>query len=541
MLAHTEVEQHFAVFQDLVAQADNYLRRGKYNTAAVYAEIAATYATHHHAGLFVSPKLEQALLSIGRKIANKTLSPESKTLPGATSRHVLHVLTEAAGIGGHTRMVWRWIQQDSESRHSVVLTRQGFVRVPQALKDAIDASNGNIYLLNKKIGNILTWSQELRKIAMAADVVVLHIYTDDVIPLIAFADKRYIPPIIFLNHTDHKFWLGVSISDIVAHQRYSGFWLSQTRRGIEGSKCGFLPVALTPTPRKFSISEAKKQIGLAEETLLLLSIARPAKYVPLREYGSRVNDLVLPDSVLPVLQKYPDTALIVIGPEHTDRWERASQTVQGRIKALGKREDTAIFYQAADIYLDSFPFSSITSLLEAANYGVPLVSCHPYSDVSDVLCADTPALMNTMIRARSVSEYISAISRLVEDMSYRTYMGESTRQQVLAVHSGDGWKRALRDLYLQAASVSTAITMNDRDDQKSVNELDILLLDVHRTAAGLDKHTQDHLRLLPFDVRLNLWVQMLKEQHMFSPSFLLPEWLAIRLIRAQASVRNRFI
>jgi len=129
-----ELEHHFAVFQDLVARADNYLRGGNYNAAAVYAQIAAAYANHHHAGLYVSYQLEEILITIGRKIANKTSSEQRNARPLVGPRHVLHVLTEAVGIGGPTRMVWRWIQQDTESLHSVVLTRQ-HVEIPQALKE----------------------------------------------------------------------------------------------------------------------------------------------------------------------------------------------------------------------------------------------------------------------------------------------------------------------------------------------------------------------------------------------------------------------
>src|SRR5262249_39061576 len=154
-----------------------------------------------------------------------------------------------------------------------------------------------------------------------------------------------------------------------------------------------------------------------------------------------------------------NTTLIVIGPEHDDRWERASQNVQGRIRALGKREDTAIYYQAADIYLDSFPFTSITSMLEAANYALPLVGCHPYSSESDVLCADTPALMHTIIRAKNIQEYLSALSYLVKDVNYRICVGESTQKRVWAVHSGENWKQYLNKLYLQAANVLPSITI----------------------------------------------------------------------------------
>ena len=254
-----------------------------------------------------------------------------------------------------------------------------------------------------------------------------------------------------------------------------------------------------------------------------------------------MNDLVFPDAVVPVLKQHPNSALIVIGPEFSDRWERASQTVQGRVKALGRREDTAIFYQAADIYLDSFPFTSITSCLEAGSYALPLVSCHPYSDGSDVLCADTPALDNVILRVKNSSEYISTLSHLIEDPSYRARIGEETQEEILSVHTGENWKRYLNNLYLQAANTPAAITMDRGEDQKTISELDILSLDVDRGRVGEDTITQDHIRLLPIGLRVNLWLQMIKARRGFSPSLLLPEWLAIQLIRAQTTVWKKSI
>jgi hypothetical protein len=536
--AHRDIDRHFTVFQNLLTKSENYLKDGNYHASAVYAEIAASYATENHAGLFVSHQLEGLLLDIGRKIANQTYAQERNARITASQRHVLHVLTEAMGIGGLTRMVWRWIQEDTDSCHSVVLTRQLDVRIPQALISAVKETGGKVFCLNDNFGNILTWSQDLRRIAASADFVILHLNNHDVIPLIAFADKRSMPPIIFLNHSDHKFWLGASISDVVADQRYSGAKLTQTRRGIDKSKCGLLPIVLPTITRKDSVAEAKAQIGLSQDRILLLSIARPFKYMPLNGYASKFNDLVLPGSILPVLEQHPKSALIVIGPEFTDRWEQANQTVQGRISALGTREDTAIFYQAADIYLDSFPFGSITSCLEAGSYGLPVVSCNPYSDASAVLCADTPALDTTILRVKDNTEFTSTVSHLIEDPDYRTRIGKDTQENILSVHTGDNWKRYLQDLYQQAANAPAKTTINNEKDQKTISEVDIFRLDIDSGKISEDEITKGHIRLLPIDLRMDLWLRIFKQHHVFKPSLLLSEWFAIRLMRARASIRK---
>jgi len=405
----------------------------------------------------------------------------------------------------------------------------------------VKAAGGRIDSLTDNLGNILTWSQALREIARSADIVVLHTFPNDVVPLIAFADKRSMPPIVLLNLSDHKFWVGASVSDIVVDQRLSGAKLTETRRGIDKGRRGFLPIVLPLISREVSISEAKAQIGLPPDTILLLSVARHSKYAPFRGYGSKFNDLVLPDSILPVLEQHSNVALVVIGPESSDRWERASQTVSGRISALGRREDTVDFYQAADIYLDSFPFASITSCLEAGSYGLPLVTCYPYSDVSAVLGADTPALENNILRVRNKSEYISVVTHLVEDPGYRSRIGKDTRESIVSVHTGTNWNRYLRDLYLQAANISSTTKIEYGEDQKTITELDLLSLEIDVLKDGENMIYQDHMRLLPIDLRVNLWLKMLKEHHVFRPSLLFSEWLAVQLIRARSSMLTKSI
>ena len=48
-------------------------------------------------------------------------------------------------------------------------------------------------------------------------------------PVLAFADKRC-PPVALLNHADHIFWLGSTISDLIINQRDIGKVLSEERR-----------------------------------------------------------------------------------------------------------------------------------------------------------------------------------------------------------------------------------------------------------------------------------------------------------------------
>ena len=113
----------------------------------------------------------------------------------------------------------------------------------------------------------LSWAKRLRQIAHRADIVVLHIGNRDIVPMIAFANKEQLPPIVYLDHSDHLFWLGACISDIVVNFRKSGMRLSQERRGIEARRNVMLPIPLECFPRTFSRREAKMHLGFPEKAL----------------------------------------------------------------------------------------------------------------------------------------------------------------------------------------------------------------------------------------------------------------------------------
>ena len=518
------IRQRFAAFQAQLARASAFLKEGSFEAAAVHAQIAAHYASCRHSGLFVSPRLERILLTIGRMCIEPDPGASKRSVGAALPQRVLHVFTRAYGVGGYTRMVWRWMQLDHTRSHSVVLTRQGAVRVPPPLMEAAAATGGRVTALDGRPGTLISWAGALRELAIAADVVVLHVHPSDVIPVLAFADKRGTPPVVYLDHADQVFWVGASVADVVASLRESGAQLAQTRRGIAAERCALLPIALGPVGRPLSRARAKQELGLAADTVLMVSIARPQKYVPL-------DDLSYPGAVLPLLERYERAVLLVVGPGDGGAWAGARQRTQGRVRALGMREDTALFYQAADIYVNSFPNPSITSLLEAGGYGTPLVSRCLHQAERSVLCADTPALDRCLIRATDLTSYRKELARLIEDGELRRCLGEQTRQAIADVHSGQAWRLSLEALYQRAVSVPTATGLPGLSDQPCIEELDVLLPQVFKGEPDLNEIVKSNLRLLPLDLRLRAWVKLLASERSAHPGLLLPDSLATRLER----------
>jgi hypothetical protein len=441
----TRVCRHLDVFRRLESIAEDRLTRGRHDDAAAWAQIAADYAWRSHPGVFVSTRLEAVLAAVGRE----ALSPaDPRRPPNAPPRRVLHVLTEAGAIGGHSRLVRRWIEQDEERSHSLVLTRQRGATVPAALAGAVRGSGGEIQAFGDR-GRLVPRARELRAAAAGFDVAVLHVHPFDVLPAIALADESSSPPVVFVNHADHVFWIGSGVADAVACIRESGLRLALERRGLSAATCTLLPIPIAPASRTSTRAEAKCALGLRSDAVLLLTVAQAQKFAP-------VGEVSFLDLVTPVVETHPHAVVRTVGPVASGEWEEAGRRTGGRIQALGPTEDVARFYEAADVYLDSYPLASLTSLLEAGSFGAPVLSFRPHGPEAEVLAADDPALGDGLVRAASVTEYRAALSRLISDPSVREQVGGRTRARIEEAHVGPGWTARLDEVYARARRLGRA-------------------------------------------------------------------------------------
>lgn len=522
------IAAHRCSFEHLVAGVERYVSLRNYSAAAALAQLAADFAWHNHTGFFVSPQLESVLAQIGQlKVSGSELQPIK---PLGTER-VLHVLTQAYGLGGHTRLVWRWIQHDYCREHTVALTRQELVVPPPQLAEAVASRNGQLIIIDRKPGDLIQRARRLRKLASSYDYVVLHVHPFDVVPLLAFADSDGIPPIILLNHADHVFWLGCSIVNFVANIRASGAALAVQARGISPEQISILPIPLDQVARGRSRAEARRTLGLPEDAMVLLTVASSYKYTPLAGAGSHLAEVVAP-----VLRSHPQALLIAVGPEATSsHWAAAVQRVDlaNQIRAVGRQRDLTAFYEAADIYLDSFPFASLTSMLEAVSYGTPPMSLAPYREEASVLYSDSPGLDDVLYVASNAEAYRAQIARLLADPALRLSLGSYARQSVYAAHSGSAWLQTLETTYASARSVKRvgqhlleALPIPD------CTILNVLLSNLH--SRSVMAQTEDdlwraHIRQLPIRERALAYARLSRLSTMLPLGLLLPEWLGNRL------------
>jgi len=488
-----------AVFLRVVGHGSSELDKGRAETAAAYAQIAADYAWHNHPGLFASPSLETLVRSLAHAVA--TPVPARRRTPGEPE-HILHVLTTALRVGGHTRLVWQWIRNDPQRRHSVVLTGQSGlnrsgkpIEVPRQLTEATQASGGEVTAMNDRDDDVLTRAAALRNLAAGFDAIVLHIHPYDAVPLVALdVDGR--PPVIFLNHAEHVLWAGATVGDVVAHLREESAAVAEEFRGIERSRSFVLPVPLS-SPQLPSRDDARRSLGLSDDAVVLLTVGTEYKYAT-RDGRHFV------DALLPVLERHGRAVLVGVGPRDEGPWERAKIATGGRVVAFGRRDDLEVFHAAADVYLDSFPIGSLTAALEAALAGLPVVQCE--LPTPTLLPTTDAALAGHMIRA-PLAEYGARISALVEDAASREAIGAATRERVLDVHTGETWASTLERLYDSAQPRSARPTL-ELDEARPVAPIDEWVQWMNETT-NYSRYFSEaqliaHTRFMPKDRRLVL-------------------------------------
>ena len=480
-------------FEQLLARACRYAERGRHDLAAAWAEMAADQAYTSHPGFFADDRLEQLLARIGLATTTRALSWSA----GGSDwpRRVLHVLTEAYAIGGHTRLVWRWIEADRGRRHCVVLTRHLAPALPPPLLAAAQATGGWVRALDWRRELSLERAGQLRTLAAEFDLVVLHVHPFNSVPAIAFASGR--PPIVLLNHAGFFFWIGREVADVVACLRPSTRDVAVRRRGIAPHRCPHLPIPVNVPDAAVSRSEARELLGLPADAIVLFTVATPFKYVPF-EPGFSFVDLV---TALALADKRVEVR--AIGPDDAGMWRKAREQTGGRVQAIGRHPEVGLHERAADIYLDPFPVTSPTSFLEAGSYGLPIVSFCPHRDRAAVLCADDFTLDDQLVRTDSAKSFATEVGRLIEDGAARAALGRATAEKVIAGHGPEAFADRLAEVYARAATTHAA-GHAPAGDIVGAGPLDCCLARMQE-AAGLSSSLEeviDHHRVsLPYSPR----------------------------------------
>ena len=427
---------------------------------------AASFATYHVCGAFNSKDIEQELLTISQ---NHFIELASKTQKNS----FLHVFTECYVTGGHTRVCERWIEfSPSNEIHSVILLKQSS-DIPNRLREVVKDKGGK-FLVQNNSHNSIEKALELRKIASEYDVIILHVHMDDVVPIIAFGTEEFKRPVIFFNHADHLFWLGVSISDQVVNLRTFAKKLDIKYRGTSKNFVLPLPIHEVSVPKNLDqIAKIKLGLGFAASAKIILTIAASWKFKPFGKYN-------FVEMAFELVSKNKDIVVLAIGPSRNEElWDLAFKKSGGRINAIGcvDNDEVEKYLSIADIAIDSFPISSFTSMLDVAKYGIPCLSIKtPLNEIdtfveANIYCADQEDLVKKILHILKTKSRNNLLEILTKN------------------HFKDSFKENLKNLYKETPRKHRVHDFFDDSMRTEITDMELLLASLSYTEIKIPKKT----------------------------------------------------
>jgi hypothetical protein len=452
----------------LVEVARQHADRGDAERVLRSAMVAANYAWLAPTGLLSDIRLERAVVHAVRGTGTVTVDG------GRDRGRVLHVLSEAYGIGGHTRQATRWIKRDPRTS-DVVLTNQ-LGEVPEALREVVRTAGGELHDLRSTTSGLLDRARALRRHMDRADLVVLTVHPYDSVVLAAVNLPGVRPPVLYANHADLGFWLGVAGTDLVCDLRPEARRLDESLRGVPAERIGVLPLPVDELASQEG-DRLRRELGIRPDAVVAVTVADDWKVAA--TWGRGMHQL-LDD----VLHWTPQLTAVLVGVSLDDDWARLRKRHPGRFLSVGKVPDPAPYLALADMYLESYPTRAGTTPLEAAMVGLPVLALAdlPEDDPVRLFQTSSPGLAGNAV-ATSAGEFTRAVRRLAADPDRRRAAGAEVRAAVLDVHDGPGWLAALETVYAQARAMP-AVDVDDLADSPTDDRYGAMLLSALGTVAG---------------------------------------------------------
>jgi len=347
-----------ALFQSMTALLETEKLTDAETVAFAQYLIEIAKATNEYS----SPVIEKALCRVAERIGNGLeLSQRFE------SKKVLHVATLLRSYGGHTQLIARWMRFDSHYCNDMAILEVSS-EIPDELMKEAQSRGAKIWMCEKQ--GAIDRALWLRKLASNYEYVVLHVHHPEVVHVLAFGTKLFKRPVLFMNHTDHLFWVGVSVSDAILNMSTRAKSFTAKKRGRDDCFVLPIPLDLTVAP-DIEKDRARRQLGIPNDVKILMSCGSFYKYIPI---SLKKSFFWL---ILKTLFARKDVVAVIVGVRPSSLiWATLKKLLRDRLllKGVCDHHELHTMLIAADIYVDSYPISGFTALCEARMNATPIVA-----------------------------------------------------------------------------------------------------------------------------------------------------------------------
>lgn len=415
------LESNRIYYENAVKTAELLFGQKLYEDCISYIGSAANYGWNNFTGYYTAYRFESVL----GKIADLSIQKSVQKTQVKSRSKKLHVVSQIYKTGGHTRLLFNWIERDAMSDHYILATNQDHEEV----KEVTD-----FYKITSRLSKVFTLTgdhiekaQQLLNTVLEEDFsqIILHIHPDDLIPVLAFSNKHLRTPVLFLNHADHTFWLGASVTDMVIQIRDSNIQLDSSRRQISLNRQALLPIPVKP----LNITQKNN-----EDKITLLTIGTSFKYRPNSEYNFFKE-------IRKVVERHSSVRFFIVGVEK-DNPDYLS-FAHSSITCTGPVTDLETYLEKADIYVEGYPFPSFTALLEASLCRIPFL-LH-YNPTNSLKLFEDDREHGVMYPTNT-AEWHTMIDRLIVDQQYRIRIADEQFKWINLLYSEDAWDQFLAEI-----------------------------------------------------------------------------------------------
>ena len=444
------------------------------------AEFLAYLASYAHTGYYYSYELEKFFIECAQKYSTEICTDFQE-------KSFLHVVTNFYKRGGHSRVVEKWIKQAPDNEiHSVVLLNQQYNHdITEVLQENIKEKNGTLEIFDTRLSTI-DRALELRKLASKYEYIVLHTHMEDATSLIAFGTEDFKRPIIFYNHADHMFWLGLSIIDALADIRPESF-VTKEKRGVIKPYYVGVPIDYSQHCN-LTKEKAREELNIEKNVRIVLTIGADYNFVnlPNKSYSNMLADFI---------KDKENTYIYVVGPsKQSKQWLEACKRSNNKIKLVGKVDYNTKYFKyiaASDFILDSWPMGGGTVMIDAVSNNRAVLSL-------DSTVGQFAYLTKSQAYCKSEEEFFEKFNRLLNDETFANDLLLELKQNLEKENSQESFVNNIRKMLNEMPKTHNISLPKSQNEKINFEDADLILNLIYNKQGNIFSKMYNYLKYLQY-------------------------------------------